>query len=49
VSFWILRGRNVVIVGARLLPERRSATVERDARRVMGVLAGIHPERPIDY
>jgi hypothetical protein len=49
VSFWILRGRHVVIVGARLLPERRSATVERDARRVLGVLAGIHPERALEY
>lgn len=41
VSFWVLRGRHVVIVGARILPERQRATVERDARRVMAVLAGM--------
>lgn len=41
VSFWVLRGRHVVIVGARILPERQRATIERDARRVMGVLAGM--------
>lgn len=44
ISFWILRGRHVVVVGARILPERSRLTIERDARRVMNMLSGMQIE-----